>query len=113
MEQPPTNCPLELVELNQERNAVILGVQNELLVEEMILRDCTWHLGPLPEQGLRCKVRNRYRSRAVAACIFPMENAGARVVYDEPQSKPSAGQACVAYDDNEELCLGGGWFIKK
>ena len=105
--------PLYVVELNQERNAVILGLQNDLLVADMILRDCTWHLGPLPEQGLRCKVRNRYRSRAVPATIFPLENDGARVVYDEPQSKPSAGQACVAYDEDEELCLGGGWFIKK
>lgn len=105
--------PLYVVDLNQERNAVVLGLQNDLLVSEMILRDCTWHLGDLPEQGLRCKVRNRYRSRAVAATIYALKDKGARVVYDEPQSKPSAGQACVAYDAEEELCLGGGWFIKK
>lgn len=104
--------PLYVVDLNQERNAVILGTQDDLMVSDRKLRDCTWHLGALPASGLRCLVRNRYRARPVPATLYPLPDNAARVVYDEPQVKPSAGQACVAYDISEELCLGGGWFIK-
>ncbi len=106
--------PLYVVDIQMESNTVVLGRKDELLVTEAELRDCTWHLAPLSTEGLRCSVRNRYRSRPVPAHIFPTDNAGsARVVYDEPQTKPSPGQACVAYSDDGSLCLGGGWFIKE
>ena len=104
--------PLYVVDIDVEKNNVVLGPKDALMVSEAILRDCTWHLGPLPADGLRCNVRNRYRSRPAPATIFPTETGGARVVYDEPCTKPSAGQACVAYTDDGQLCLGGGWFIK-
>lgn len=103
--------PLYVVQLDKERNIVVLGSREDLLVDSMQLRNCTWHLGDLPVEGLRCLVRNRYRSRPVPALIVPLDDNCARVEYAEPQAQPNAGQACVAYDLDEDVCFGGGWFV--
>lgn len=102
--------PLFVVALEREANTVVLGPREALLVHEAWLRDCTWHLGPLPAEGLRCRVRPRYHARPVAATVLPADDGGALVRYAEPQPRVSAGQACVAYDETDEWCLGGGWF---
>ena len=107
--------PLFVTALDHAANTVTLGPRDGLLVDALALRDCTWHLGELPAQGLACRVRPRYRSPALAATILPAPGLGregkpnATVRFAEPVMRPSAGQACVAYDDRDELCLGGGW----
>jgi tRNA-specific 2-thiouridylase len=107
--------PLFVVRLDQGANAVVLGPREALLTAEQDLRDCTWHLGTLPAAGLECRVRTRYRAVPVPATIVPRAGAGregkpnATVRFHQPQPRASAGQACVAYDERDELCLGGGW----
>ena len=102
--------PLFVIRLDMATNTVIMGERPHLDVAGAQLRECTWHLGPLPEEGLKCLVRNRYRMRPIAATIYPTADRGAKVIFDEPCMAPSPGQACVAYSLDEELCLGGGWF---
>jgi tRNA-specific 2-thiouridylase len=51
-------------------------------------------------------VQIRYRSPAVPASIIPLEQNRVRVVFDEPQSSITPGQAAVWYDG--EVLLGGG-----
>jgi tRNA-specific 2-thiouridylase len=104
--------PLYVVALDTASNTVVLGGRAALLVQEVALRDCTWHLGALPSEGLACLVRPRYRAKPVGATILPDPDGpelGARVRFHEPQQRPSRGQACVAYDLGDALCLGGGW----
>ncbi len=100
--------PLFVVRLDLAANTVWLGTRDALLISAIRLRECTWHLGPLPAAGLACRVRLRHRMVPVPALIVPVAD-GAEVRFAEPQTRPSAGQACVAYDDELELCLGGGW----
>ena len=94
---------------------MVLGSREALLVEELLLTDCTWHMGELPANGLSCFVRTRHRARLVPAMITPRLGVGptglpnAVVRFAEPQPRTNAGQACVAYDEKEDLCLGGGW----
>ncbi len=107
--------PLFVVRLDHASNTVVLGARDGLLVDELPLTDCTWHLGDLPAGGLECRVRTRHRGRVVPALVLPRPGSGpgglpnATVRFAEPQARTNAGQACVAYDDREELCLGGGW----
>ena len=103
--------PLYVVDLDLKANTVVLGERALLLVEEVRLRACTWHLGALPPRGLECRVRTRYRAAAVPATILPLTDAadGALVRFHGAHERPSRGQACVAYDLRDELCLGGGW----
>ncbi|MBA2480991.1 MAG: tRNA 2-thiouridine(34) synthase MnmA [Planctomycetes bacterium] len=107
--------PLFVVRLDHQRNVVVLGPKSSLLVTELPLRACTWHLGALPADGLPCRVRMRHRMTPVVAVIHPVPRSGtsdasrAIVRFAQPQVRASVGQACVAYDDREDLCLGGGW----
>jgi tRNA-specific 2-thiouridylase len=100
--------PLFVLRVERERNALVLGARERLLVRDQTLAECTWHLGELPRDGLPCRVRARHRAPLVAATILPRAG-GATVRYAEPQLRVSAGQACVAYDDRGDYCLGGGW----
>lgn len=107
--------PLFVVRLDHASNTVVLGDRDDLLVSELPLTDCTWHLGELPATGLECRVRTRHRGKPVPARIVMRPGVGpgglpnATVHFVEPQPRTNAGQACVAYDEREELCLGGGW----
>lgn len=107
--------PLHVVRIDAAANTVVLGPRSSLLVDELPLRDCTWHLGDLPAGGLVCHVRTRYRAKPVAATIVARGGVGregkpnAVVRFAEPQPRAAAGQACVAYDERDDLCLGGGW----
>jgi tRNA U34 2-thiouridine synthase MnmA/TrmU len=79
-------------------------------VDALRLQRCTWHLGALPQAGLECLVRARYRAAPAPATITAGEDGeGATVRFHSPHERPSRGQACVAYDLRDELCLGGGW----
>ncbi len=106
---------LFVVRLDRAANAVVLGPKSSLMVDELPLRDCTWHLGELPSAGLPCRVRLRHRMAPVPATVFARPGCGpegkpnATVRFAQPQVRANAGQACVAYDDQLELCLGGGW----
>ena len=107
--------PLYVTRVDRAANTLVLGPRAALLVREVALRDCTWHLGELPAAGLPCRVRTRYRGAPIAATIVAADvvgregKPGATVRFAEPAQRPAAGQACVAYDERDELCLGGGW----
>ena len=110
---------LFVVDLDPATNTVWLGPREALLVSELPLRDCTWHVHPPTANGLACKVRLRHRGVPVPAIIVSRPGLGregkpnAVVRFATPQQRPSAGQACVAYDDAIEHCLGGGWIDSK
>ncbi len=103
--------PLFVVRLDQAANTVWLGPREALLTSTLPLRECTWHLGPLPAGGLDCRVRLRHRGTPVPARILPDANdpRAASVTFPTPVQRTATGQACVAYDDADEHCLGGGW----
>jgi tRNA-specific 2-thiouridylase len=105
--------PLFVVRLDLEANTVWLGPRSELLTSSLLLRECTWHIGDLPQAGLSCRVRLRHRMAPVPAVIVPLADGAAEVRFTEPQIRPNAGQACVAYDDHVEYCLGGGWIDRE
>ncbi len=103
--------PLFVTRIDRGANALVVGRRASLLVDELPLRECTWHLGEPPAAGLACQVRLRHHGKLLPATIHAGGVvAGSAVVrFHEPQLRANAGQACVAYDDRDDLCLGGGW----
>jgi len=102
--------PLYVISLDAEKNQVVVGAGEALLRSEFIAAGVNWIAFDDPVGPVRADVRIRYRHNAAPAMITPVENNGARVVFDEPQRAITPGQATVFYKGDE--VLGGGWIVK-
>jgi tRNA-specific 2-thiouridylase len=92
-----------------EANEVVLGDRDELLARELRASRVNW-LGDPPREELTCRVKIRYRHEPTPARLVPLAGDETRVVFDQPQSAITPGQAVVFYDDSR--VLGGGWIEK-
>ena len=107
--------PLYVVRLDVEQNIVYAGTKDELEGCELIAKDVNWivpdvgTIGRLTLQRVMAKIR--YNSKTSPAVVNVLENNQVRVVFDEPQSAITPGQACVFYDESDHILLGGGWII--
>ena len=97
--------PMYVYALDLERNAVILGDNEDLYRSELEACDFNWISIDKPAEPLRCRARIRYRHRE-APCV--VETRGDRVVikFDQPQRAITSGQSVVLYDD--DIVIGGG-----
>ena len=98
--------PLYVVGLDAGRNRVIVGDREETLETECTVQRVNWLSIAPPTAPIQAEVQIRYRAAAVPATILPLENGQIRVVFAEPQSSVTPGQAAVWYDG--EVLLGGG-----
>ena len=97
--------PVYVVELDKERNAVIVGKNEEVFSKELVVEDVNWLSIPGLEKPISAQVKIRYNSPAVKAKIFPGKNE-VRVEFEEKQRAITPGQSAVFYDGDE--VLGGG-----
>jgi tRNA-specific 2-thiouridylase len=98
--------PLYVLELDRNRNAVIVGTASELGFRALRTAVVNWIAGSPPPGPIRCAVQIRYRARPVPATVIPLADGGAEVRFDAPLRDITPGQAAVFYSDDE--CLGGG-----
>lgn len=103
--------PLYVVALDAVKNQVIVGDRMATLSPECTVQRVNWVSMAEPTAPIRGDVQIRYRAAAVPATLFPLENGRVRVVFDEPQSSVTPGQAAVWYDG--ETLLGGGIIEKQ
>jgi tRNA-specific 2-thiouridylase len=95
-----------VLQIVPSRNEVIVGPREELLASECWASNVNW-LYAVPVEPLSCSARIRYHHLPAAATVTSLPDKGAHVVFDEPQSAITPGQAVVFYDG--ERVLGGGW----
>ena len=98
--------PLYVVGLDAGRNRVIVGDRTETLETECTVQRVNWLSIAPPTAPIQAEVQIRYRAAAVPATIVPLDNGQVRIVFAEPQSSITPGQAAVWYDG--EVLLGGG-----
>jgi tRNA-specific 2-thiouridylase len=103
--------PLYVVNINAEKNQVVVGSQAELLSQEFTAAGVNWVAFETPSEPVRAEVRVRYRHQPAAATITPLANNRVQVVFDEPQRAITPGQATVFYRGEE--VVGGGWITKR
>jgi tRNA-specific 2-thiouridylase len=116
--------PLYVTKLDTETNTLVVGDKEDVLSTSMAVRDVTWVSGVAPK--LPCDVSVKIRSRHVESpatlfsSSFPAGAGGEsmdprqghsgmttmKVVFDQPQSAITPGQAAVFY--NGDIVLGGG-----
>jgi tRNA-uridine 2-sulfurtransferase len=98
---------LYVVELDQEKNRLVVGEDGELWRRSCTVRDVNWIAFDELERAVRATVRIRHRHEAGAATVSTSEGGAVRVEFDEPQRAITPGQAAVFYDG--QRVLGGGW----
>jgi len=89
-----------------ESREVVVGSKEELLSGSLRASRVNWLIDE-PACPISCKAKIRYRHTAASATVTALPDAGAVVVFAEPQSAITPGQAVVFYDG--DLVIGGGW----
>jgi len=90
-----------------ETKEVVVGDRDELLASGLEASRVNWLMECPPAAALACEAKIRYRHAPAPATVTALGNGGARVVFAEPQSAVTPGQAVVFYTGNR--VLGGGW----
>ena len=105
--------PLYVVELDIDNNIVYAGTKEELEGYELIAKDVNWILPTVAcsNTPVRMMAKIRYNSRTYLAKVQMLGNNQVKVVFNETQSAITPGQACVFYDETDQILLGGGWII--
>lgn len=95
-----------VVSIDAERNAVVLGTEDECRSKQGFVEDVNWVSGDPPEHALDAVVKIRYQHLGARARVEPLDDRRARVTFAEPQWAITPGQAMVFYQG--DVVLGGG-----
>ena len=91
-------------EVRAETNEIVVGVEQDLLAEEMTVRRVNWQNVPRLG-GIQVKIRSRHLK--TEAQIVEINEEQVRVRFEVPQRAVAPGQAAVFYEGDR--VLGGGW----
>ena len=98
--------PLYVVRIDASQNRVIVGREEELNSNGLMVNTLSFVSGVIPHDPLEIAVKIRYRAPAVPALLYPPEAGTARLLFSEPQKAVAPGQSAVFYAADE--VLGGG-----
>jgi len=107
-----TGIPLYVVDIDKDRNALIVGRGKDSEVSRFKVEGVNWSSGSSKYQirnikyEIRCQVRIRHQGELMPATVELLGDDKAQVVLDEPTCAITPGQSAVFYR-GEEL-LGGG-----
>lgn len=98
--------PLYVIHLDVEKNAVIVGKNNEVFSRSFYIEKPNWiFYDKLKEaQILKCKIR--YNSPEKIATVYPEKDNNYKVVFKDKQRAITPGQSAVFY--KEGYVIGGG-----
>ena len=98
--------PLFVVELDHQRNALIVGAASELERDRLIATGVNWTMGQPVEPGTPAQCKIRYKAQAVDCTLHPAPNGDVEVRFTEVLRGVTPGQGAVFYDG--DVVLGGG-----
>lgn len=103
--------PLYVVALDRERNAVIVGKDEEVFSKSLYAEKLNWISILELVEPIDVYARIRYNSREVPARVYPLDNGMVKVVFSEEQRAVTPGQSVVFYDG--DTVIGGGLITDK
>lgn len=103
--------PLYVIDLDPERNRVVVGDESMLAADEFVVERCNWIPFAEPPESVEVTAKIRYNHPGTPATVLPSADGSARVKLGTPQRAITPGQACVFYQD--DLVVGGGWIRKR
>ena len=99
------NVPLFVIELNKNKNELVVGEEKELYKESLLASNINWFVEDIKNK-MKVNVKIRYSVKEVPAKLILLTKGYARVIFDEPQRAITPGQSVVFYDG--DIVLGGG-----
>lgn len=102
--------PLYVIATNPYRNALIVGVADDLGKRELTAHRVNWTVKNPPTQPFHAGVKIRYKAKMVEGLVTPLDDGRVHIQFDTPLRDITPGQGAVMYDG--DVCLGGGIIIK-
>ncbi|OQY23371.1 MAG: tRNA 2-thiouridine(34) synthase MnmA [Anaerolineaceae bacterium 4572_32.1] len=98
--------PLYVLEIDTERNALVVGTAAELGRSELTAGEVSFVAGKAPQQPLRVSAKIRYKAREAPALLRPLPDERAALYFEQPLRDITPGQGVVFYQGQE--LVGGG-----
>ena len=105
-----TPQPLYVIELDAEKNRVVVGDDSALDRDEFSVDRCNWIPFADLTGPIEVMAKIRYNHPGTAATLTPLGQGRAKVKLHTPQRAITPGQAAVFYQD--DLVVGGGWILR-
>ena len=102
------STPWYVVAINVDENQVVLGKRENLLFNEVQVKDINWLIEP-PQEPKEMMVQLRYSHRGCEAILKPLATDQAILHLPFSERAVAAGQAAVFYEGDR--VLGGGWIV--
>jgi len=99
--------PLYVIGIDREKNAVMVGEENEVYGETFFVESVNWISSERISSSIPAWVKIRYNHPGGEATLFPEAEGTVKAQFGSPHKAITPGQAAVFYDG--EIVLGGGW----
>ena len=97
--------PMYVLSIDAEKNAVIIGDNNELFKDEIHIQNINFLSGQAPDNEFQCEVKIRCAARPAKATLTLSGDMG-KIIFQEPQRAAAPGQTAAIYID--DILIGGG-----
>ncbi len=99
--------PIYVVNIDPATNRVVLGDKEQLMKRTVRANQINVLSDRVSTEPLRCTAKIRYNHPPQPAVVSRVGDDELTVIFDEPQSAITPGQAVVCYDN--DVVLAGGW----
>ena len=99
-------APVYVCSKDMEANTVTVGPESALFATTLLADNWNWFPFEVLTEPIRVMAKARYRHIPQPATVYPMEDATAKVVFDNPQRAMTPGQTVALYDG--DVVVGGG-----
>lgn len=101
--------PKYVINIDAKANTVTLGDEGAQFSKELVAENMNWIAFEALQEEIRAEVKIRYKATPALGTITPLSGGRIHVIFDEPQSAITRGQAAVLYDGG--TVLGGGRIV--
>lgn len=99
--------PMYVLSKNAAKNEVVLGLNEALFKTELIVQNTNFSEAAILPGIYDVKIR--YAHKASKATVEDIGGGMVKIIFEEPQRAPAAGQSAVIYKD--DLLIGGGFIM--